>query len=130
VIDRRAETRAADAQISDLRILTASHATLAQSLSGGNQQKIVVGKWLAHGAQLFIFDEPTVGVDVGTKVEMYRLFGALLQQGAGIILISSYLPEVYELADRLHVFRRGRKIASYGHREAPVETILTQAIGN
>lgn len=130
VIDRRAETRVADAQISDLRILTASHATLAQSLSGGNQQKIVVGKWLAHGAQLFIFDEPTVGVDVGTKVEMYRLFGALLQQGAGIILISSYLPEVYELADRLHVFRRGRKVASYGHREAPVETILTQAIGN
>jgi len=130
MIHRRAETRAADAQISDLRILTASHATLAQSLSGGNQQKIVVGKWLAHGAQLFIFDEPTVGVDVATKVEVYRLFGALLQQGAGIILISSYLPEVYELADRLHVFRRGRKVASYGHREAPVETILTQAIGN
>ncbi len=130
MIHRRAETQAADAQIGDLRILTASHATLAQSLSGGNQQKIVVGKWLAHGAQLFIFDEPTVGVDVATKVEMYRLFGELLQQGAGIILISSYLPEVYELADRLHVFRRGRKTASYGHREAPVETILAQAIGN
>ncbi len=129
VIDGRAEARAAGAQIRDLRILTASHATLAQSLSGGNQQKIVVGKWLAHGAQLFIFDEPTVGVDVGTKVEIYRLFGALLQNGAGIILISSYLPEVYELADRLHVFRRGRKVASYSHREAPVETILTQAIG-
>ncbi len=128
-IDGRAEARAADAQIGGLRILTASHATLAQSLSGGNQQKIVVGKWLAHGAQLFIFDEPTAGVDVGTKVEIYRLFGALLQKGAGIILISSYLPEVYELADRLHVFRRGRKVASYSHREAPVETILTQAIG-
>jgi len=129
VIDGRAETRAADAQIGDLRILTASHATLARSLSGGNQQKIVVGKWLAHGAQLFIFDEPTAGVDVGTKVEIYRLFGALLQKGAGIILISSYLPEVYELADRLHVFRRGRKVASYGYRQAPVETILDHAIG-
>ena len=128
-IDRQAETRAADEQIGNLRIRTASHATLAQSLSGGNQQKIVVGKWLAHGAQLFIFDEPTVGVDVGTKVEIYRLFSALLQKGAGIILISSYLPEVYELADRLHVFRRGRLVASYGHREAPVEAILAQAIG-
>lgn len=128
-IDRRAEARAADAQIGGLRIRTASHATLAQSLSGGNQQKVVVGKWLAHGAQLFIFDEPTVGVDVGTKVEIYRLFSALLQKGAGIILISSYLPEVYELADRLHVFRRGRLVASYGHREAPAEAILTQAIG-
>ena len=88
-----------------------------------------MGKWLAHGAQLFIFDEPTVGVDVGTKVEIYRLFSALLQGGAGIILISSYLPEVYELADRLHVFRRGRLVASYGHHEAGAEAILTQAIG-
>ena len=129
VIDGRAEARAADAQIGNLRILTASHATLAQSLSGGNQQKIVVGKWLAHGAQLFIFDEPTAGVDVGTKVEIYRLFGTLLGKGAGIILISSYLPEVYELSDRLHVFRRGRMAASYAHREAPMEAILAQAIG-
>ena len=129
VIDGRAEARAADAQIRDLRIAAASQATLAQSLSGGNQQKVVVGKWLAHGAQLFIFDEPTAGVDVGTKVEIYRLFAALLRDGAGIILISSYLPEVYELADRLHVFRRGRLVASHAHREAPVEAILTQAIG-
>ena len=129
VIDRAAAMRAADAQIGGLRIATASRATLAQSLSGGNQQKVVVGKWLAHGAELFIFDEPTVGVDVGTKVEIYRLFGALLQKGAGIILISSYLPEVYELADRLHVFRRGRNVASYGYRQAPMEEILAQAIG-
>ncbi len=66
-------------------------------MSGGNQQKIVIGKWLSHGAKLFIFDEPTVGVDVGTKAEIYRLFARLLENGAGIILISSYLPEVYEL---------------------------------
>ena len=129
LIDRQAASKAAALQIGDLRIQTASPATLTQSLSGGNQQKIVVGKWLAHGAELFIFDEPTVGVDVGTKVEIYRLFGALLHRGAAIILISSYLPEVYELADRLHVFRAGRMVASYGYREAPVETILAQAIG-
>ncbi len=59
------------------------------SMSGGNQQKIVIGKWLNHGADLFIFDEPTVGVDVGTKAEIYRLFAALLEGGAGILLISS-----------------------------------------
>ena len=128
-IDWRAASRAAQSQIGGLRIQTASPATPAHSLSGGNQQKIVVGKWLAHGAELFIFDEPTVGVDVATKVEIYRLFGTLLHGGAGIILISSYLPEVYELADRLHVFRAGRLVASYGHREAGVETILAQAIG-
>jgi ribose transport system ATP-binding protein len=129
VISPGAATQAADKQIADLRIKTASRAALAQALSGGNQQKIVVGKWLAHGADLYIFDEPTVGVDVGTKVEIYRLFAALLRQGAGIILISSYLPEVYELSDRLHVFRRGRKVASFTHREAQAEDILTQAIG-
>ena len=73
----------------------------------------VVGKWLNHGADLYIFDEPTVGVDVGTKVEIYKLFAKLLKDGAGIILISSYLPEVYDLSDTLHVFRRGRLVASY-----------------
>ena len=82
------------------------------SLSGGNQQKVVIGKWLNHGAKLFIFDEPTVGVDVGTKAEIYRLLGSLLRQGAGVIMISSYLPEVYELADTLHVFRRGAIVAT------------------
>ncbi len=124
-----AEREAADRQIKDLRIVTAGRGALALSLSGGNQQKIVVGKWLAHGAQLFIFDEPTVGVDVGTKTEIYRLFSTLLAAGAGIILISSYLPEVYELADTLHVFRRGGLVASYGFREQSMESILTQAIG-
>ena len=81
-----------------------------------------------HGAKLFIFDEPTVGVDVGTKAEIYRLFGALLSKGAGIILISSYLPEVYELADTLHVFRRGKLVATHGFRTADHEEILTQAL--
>ena len=89
-------------------------------MSGGNQQKIVIGKWLSHGAKLFIFDEPTVGVDVGTKAEIYRLFAPLLEDGAGIILISSYLPEVYELADRLHVFRRaGWSPATAYHSGSP-----------
>jgi len=128
-INLNKEAAAADRQIRDVQIKTASRAAPVTSLSGGNQQKVVIGKWLNHGAKLFIFDEPTVGVDVGTKAEIYRLFGALLQQGAGIIMISSYLPEVYELADALHVFRAGRLVASHGHRDASHETILTEAIG-
>ncbi len=128
-ISRSAEAGQADRQIQDLRIRTASRAVPAASLSGGNQQKVVVGKWLNHGARLFIFDEPTVGVDVATKVEIYKVFAGLLRAGAGIILISSYLPEVYELSDRLHVFRRGRLAASHGHKDAAMETILTEAIG-
>ena len=77
------EAAAADKQIHDVQIKTASRDAPASSLSGGNQQKIVVGKWLNHGAQLFIFDEPTVGVDVGTKAEIYRLFGSLLRKRRG-----------------------------------------------
>jgi ribose transport system ATP-binding protein len=133
IINPRAETAAADRQIRNVQIKTASRDTLASSLSGGNQQKIVVGKWLNHGAKLFIFDEPTTGVDVGTKSEIYKLLAELLKAGAGIILISSYLPEVYDLSDSLHVFRRGRLVATHdsAHQseKALHETILTQALG-
>jgi ribose transport system ATP-binding protein len=133
VINPFAEAAAADRQIRDVQIKTASRDAFASSLSGGNQQKIVVGKWLNHGAKLFIFDEPTTGVDVGTKAEMYKLFAKLLKAGAGIILISSYLPEVYDLSDTLHVFRAGRLVASHdsGHVSEKVlhETILTEAMG-
>ena len=130
VMNFAGEARHADRQIRDIQIKTASRGALASSLSGGNQQKIVIGKWLNHGADLFIFDEPTVGVDVGTKAEIYRLLGALLKNGAGIIMISSYLPEVYELADRLHVFRRGEIVAAHGHKDATHEKILSEAIGS
>jgi len=123
------EAGAAERQIRDIRIRTASRAALVSSLSGGNQQKVVIGKWLNHGAKLFIFDEPTVGVDVGTKAEIYRLLGKLLHGGAGIIMISSYLPEVYELADTLHVFRRGGVVATHSHKDVSHEAILTEAIG-
>ncbi len=128
-ISPKLEAGNADKQINDLKIKTPTRAVLASAMSGGNQQKIVIGKWLSHGARLFIFDEPTVGVDVGTKAEIYRLFAELLKQGAGIILISSYLPEVYELADRLHVFRQGRLVASHDYRSASHEDVLTEAIG-
>ena len=129
VIDRGEEKRRADQQIKDLAIKTPSRRSLASSMSGGNQQKIVIGKWLNHGAEVFIFDEPAVGVDVGTKAEIYRLFATLLKNGAGIILISSYLPEVYELADTLHVFREGHLVGSQTYREKSHEDILAEAIG-
>jgi ribose transport system ATP-binding protein len=91
--------------------------------------KVVIGKWLNHGAKLFIFDEPTVGVDVGAKAEIYWLLASLLRKGAGVIMISSYLPEVYEFADMLHVFRAGAIAASHGRKDASQETMLTEAIG-
>ena len=129
LVAAREEARRADRQIMDLSIKTPSRRTFANAMSGGNQQKIVIGKWLNHGAELFIFDEPTVGVDVGTKAEIYRLLATLLKRGAGIILISSYLPEVYELADTLHVFRRGRLAGSHHYRDVSDEDVLAEAIG-
>ena len=129
LVDRGAERGSADRQIRDMQIKTASREANASSLSGGNQQKIVVGKWLAHGAKLYIFDEPTVGVDVGTKVEIYKIFARLLKEGAGIILISSYLPEVYDLCDTLHVFRKGRLVGSHVGTKPDQEAVLTEAIG-
>jgi ribose transport system ATP-binding protein len=129
LLDPFAESSSADRQIRDVQIKAASRDASASSLSGGNQQKIVVAKWLNHGARLFIFDEPTAGVDVGTKVEIYKIFARLLREGAGIILISSYLPEVYDLSDSLHVFRRGRLVASHIGKKAAPETILMEAIG-
>jgi ribose transport system ATP-binding protein len=128
LISKGQEKAHAERQIAGLRIKTAGRGALASSLSGGNQQKIVIGKWLNHGAKLFIFDEPTVGVDVGTKAEIYRLFSTLLAEGAGIILISSYLPEVYELSDTLHVFRGGRVVASHLYHAASHERILSEAL--
>jgi ribose transport system ATP-binding protein len=128
-INLKREAGAADRQIRDVQIKTAARGSPVTSLSGGNQQKVVIGKWLNHGAKLFIFDEPTVGVDVGTKAEIYRLLGSLLQQGAGVIMVSSYLPEVYELADTLHVFRGGTIVATHGLKGASHEAILTEAIG-
>lgn len=129
VINRGKEAANANKQIRDLSIKTPTRHVPASSMSGGNQQKVVIGKWLSHGAKLFIFDEPTVGVDVGTKAEIYRLFATLLKEGAGIILISSYLPEVYELADRLHVFRTGQLVASHDFHAASHEEVLGEAIG-
>ncbi len=129
LVDRTAERRLAARQMRDLGIVAASPGVAAATLSGGNQQKIVVGKWLSHGAGLFIFDEPTVGVDVGTKVEIYKVFASLLRAGAGIILISSYLPEVHDLSDRLYVFRGGTSVASHAAGEISTETILAEALG-
>ena len=128
-ISPRQEAERADRQIHDLSIKTPSRRSLVSSMSGGNQQKVVIGKWLNCGAELFLFDEPTVGVDVGTKAEIYRLMAELLRNGAGILMISSYLPEVYELADTLHVFRASHLVGSNSHRGASHEEVLAEAIG-
>ncbi len=98
-------------------------------LSGGNQQKVVLGKWLAGRARIFIFDEPTRGVDVGAKVEIYHLMNRLTASGAGIIMISSELPELLGMSDRILVMHRGRIHAEFTRADATEERVLTAALG-
>jgi ABC-type sugar transport system ATPase subunit len=80
----------------------------AGRLSGGNQQKVVIAKWLARGARIFLFDEPTRGIDVGAKAEVFEVMDELARQGAAILMVSSELPELLQVADRIVVMRRGQ----------------------
>ena len=104
-----------------------SPAQVVSTLSGGNQQKVVLAKWLDTGAKVFIFDEPTRGVDVGAKQEIYRVMNELVANGAGILMISSELPEVLGLADRILVMCEGRISGELARAEATPERVLALA---
>lgn len=110
-----------DKYIRSLGIKTPSGKVLAGSLSGGNQQKIVIGKWLAAGIKVLLLDEPTRGVDVNAKAEIYRLIDELAQSGVGVLVVSSELPEVLGISDRVIVL-------SQGHQTAALETSRTSQV--
>ena len=99
------------------------------SLSGGNQQKVVLAKWLGRRPSLLIVDEPTRGIDIGTKAEVHRLLEELAGEGVAVLVISSELPEVLRLANRIVVMREGRVVAELTHAEASEETIVAAATG-
>ncbi len=99
------------------------------SLSGGNQQKVVLAKWLSRRPSLLIVDEPTRGIDIGTKAEVHRLLDELAAEGVAILMISSELPEVLRVADRMLVMREGRLVAEFDHAHASEETIVAAATG-
>jgi len=98
------------------------------TLSGGNQQKVVLARWLCSKAKVFIFDEPTQGIDVATKVEIYNLINELTAQGAGIIMISSDMREILGMSDRIVVMRKGRVVSEYRRDDATPERILADAL--
>ncbi|MEW6281317.1 MAG: ATP-binding cassette domain-containing protein, partial [Candidatus Eremiobacterota bacterium] len=101
---------------------------VAGTLSGGNQQKVVIGKWLARDCRLLILDEPTRGVDVGAKAEIYRVIEDLAAKGTAVLLISSDLPELLRLADRILVLSAGRLTDACARAEATSERILASAL--
>ena len=110
-----------------IRAPTVQH--VVGKLSGGNQQKVMLAKWLNTRPKLLILDEPTRGIDVGTKAEVHRMIGDLAAEGMAIILISSDLPEVLAMSDRILVMREGRQMAIFDRAEATQEKILTAAMG-
>ena len=123
-IDRHQQNEVARMQVSQLKIQTPSIHQTTQNLSGGNQQKVVLAKWLAKRCQLLIMDEPTRGIDVGAKTEMYKLMNLLAAEGKGILLISSDLPEVIAMSDRIYVMRDGRLVAELPGQITSQETII------
>jgi ribose transport system ATP-binding protein len=129
VVDARAEAELAERQIQDLRIKTPSRSQPVALLSGGNQQKVVLGKWLGAEVDVLILDEPTRGIDVGAKVEIYELMNRLTAQGAAILMISSELPEILGMSDRIVVMHQGRVAAELDAREASQERVLAAALG-
>lgn len=127
-ISSKRETETVDHYVKDLRIATPGIRQLARNLSGGNQQKVVLAKWLCTKAEVFIFDEPTRGIDVGAKQEIYAFMDRLAGEGKAVLMISSDLPEILALSDRIYVMREGRIAAELDKAEATQERIITYAM--
>ena len=127
VIDRRTEAQAADAHINQLKIKTLSRKSLVRSLSGGNQQKVVLAKWLLTEPDIIILDEPTRGIDVGSKRDIYLLMGELAKAGKAILMISSEIPELMGLSDRIIVLAAGRLTGELPQEKFTQEAIMTYA---
>jgi ribose transport system ATP-binding protein len=119
----------ADEYVGKLSIKTPSIKQTVRYLSGGNQQKVVISKWLASQARILIFDEPTRGIDVGAKMEVRSLLGDLAQQGACILLISSELPEILGMCDRVLVLHEGRVAGEFDAAWTSEEEVLHAASG-
>ncbi len=126
-IDSHATQEAAERYVDKLKIKTPSVAQAVRLLSGGNQQKIVIAKWLLRDCDILFFDEPTRGIDVGAKAEIYKLLNALAEQGKAIVMISSELPEVLRMSHRILVMCEGRVTGEMTAREASQERIMQLA---
>ena len=127
LINRKNEKLRAGKWVKEIGIRTPSLDQEVNSLSGGNQQKVVLAKWLESGSQIIILNEPTRGIDVGSKIEIYKLMEELCEKGSSIIMISSELPEILSIADRIITMNRGRFTGEYSRDEASEELLLQKA---
>jgi len=120
--------KAVEGLIQRLRVVTTSARRPARLLSGGNQQKVVIGKWLNAGSKVFIFDEPTRGIDVGAKAEIYKVMERLVAEGAAVLVISSELPELVAVCDRAYVLRNKAVVGELSRKDLTEENILRMAM--
>lgn len=127
LVNKSNEKKWATEQQTALKIKCSSVEQNITELSGGNQQKVIVGKWLAANSRLIIFDEPTKGIDVGAKSEIYKIMRTLAEKGTGILMVSSELPELLAVCDRIIVFKDGEIKATLNHEEATEEKIILAA---
>jgi ribose transport system ATP-binding protein len=127
VVNERKIGASARDMVDRISIKTPSLRQLVRNLSGGNQQKVVVGKWLLRNCDILIFDEPTRGIDVGAKSEIYKLMNQLVAEGKSIIMISSEMPELLRMSDRIIVMNEGYKTGEYKIEDATQERIMSSA---
>jgi ribose transport system ATP-binding protein len=130
VIQLSKELALVQKMIQDLSVKTPGPNFIVVNMSGGNQQKVVLARWLSIGTRIFILDEPTRGIDVGSKSEIYQIMDELTKKGVGIIMISSELPEVLGMSDRIMVMRQGTIVKELSRAEASEETIMSYAVGS
>ncbi|MEJ7578892.1 MAG: ATP-binding cassette domain-containing protein, partial [Pyrinomonadaceae bacterium] len=130
ITDEDAEAVAGERAMSDLRVKANSTLTVAGTLSGGNQQKVVLAKWLLTNPRVLFLDEPTRGIDVGAKQEIYREINRLAREGLAIVLVSSELPEVLGLSDRVLVLHEGRITGEFNRADATPEKVMACATGH
>lgn len=129
-LDGARECALAERYVNELRVKTASLRAATATLSGGNQQKVALARWLVTEPKVLILDEPTQGIDVGAKSEIHRLMGDLAERGLAILLISSELPEVLGMSDRIAVMHAGSMAGILPRREATQQKVLTLALGH
>ena len=128
-IDKKHDKEVADKWIKNLSTKTPSCETTVESLSGGNQQKVILGKWLELEPDVLILNEPTRGIDVGAKAEIYKILEDLVSEGKCVIIITSEMPELLAMSDRIMVMFEGRISGVLDGKDADQETVVRYAIG-
>jgi ribose transport system ATP-binding protein len=129
LLDRKEEEKLTDDIVNKLSVVAQDKSQKIEELSGGNQQKVIIGRWLIDDSDVYIFDEPTKGVDIGAREQIYELIIELAERGKCIIMISSDMPELLSMSDRIGVMRNGRLVDIVQNKDIEEEDMIRRFIG-